>query len=83
MTVHDHHAHPEHGSNTDRAVTTPTAAHRHGGHGLMMIACCIPMLLIAGVLVLTGVLSPGFFLLAVACTAMMALMMRGMHDDRR
>ena len=39
--------------------------------------------IVAGVLVLTGVLSPGFFLLAVACTAMMALMMTGMHDDRR
>jgi hypothetical protein len=82
MTVHDHHAHPEAGSNTDRTVLAPTA-HRHGGHGLMMIVCCIPMLLIAGVLVLTGVLSPGFLLLAVACTAMMAMMMTGMHDDRR
>jgi hypothetical protein len=41
------------------------------------------MLLIAGVLVLTGVLSAGFLLVAVACTAMMALMMTGMNDGRR
>ena len=52
-------------------------AHR-GGHGWMMIACCIPMLAIAGILVATGVLSARFLLLAVGCTAMMALMMRGM-----
>jgi hypothetical protein len=43
-----------------------------------MIACCIPMLLIAGVLVVTGVVSATFLLWAVACTAMMAFMMRGM-----
>jgi hypothetical protein len=52
---------------------------RHGkGHGLMMIACCIPMLVIAGVLVATGVASPVFLVIAVGCTLMMALMMRGM-----
>ena len=49
-----------------------------GGHGWMMIACCIPMLVIAGVLVATGVVSAGFLVVALACTAMMALMMRGM-----
>jgi hypothetical protein len=55
-------------------------AHRsHGGHGWMMIACCIPMLVIALALVAAGVVSPGFLLLAVACTVMMAFMMRGMH----
>ena len=58
---------------------------RHGGHGWMMIACCIPMLAIAGVLVATGAASPGFLAVAVGCTLMMALMMRGMGhggDDR-
>ena len=54
----------------------------HRSHGWMMIACCIPMLAIAGVLVATGVLSAGFLLLAVGCTAMMALMMRGMDHTR-
>ena len=50
----------------------------HGRHGLMMIACCIPMLIIAVVLVATGVIGFGFIVVALACTAMMALMMRGM-----
>jgi len=45
----------------------------------MMIACCIPMLLIAAVLVATGIVGVGFMFAAVACTAMMALMMRGMN----
>jgi hypothetical protein len=65
----------------DQPHTHPEAGpqgHRGGAHGWMMIACCIPMLVIAGALVLTGVVSPGFILVAVACTAMMALMMRGM-----
>lgn len=51
---------------------------RHGGHGWMMIACCIPMLLIAVALVTAHVVSIGFLAVAIGCTAMMALMMRGM-----
>lgn len=54
-------------------------APRHGGHGWMMIACCVPMIVVAIALVATGVASPGFLFAAVACTAMMALMMRGMN----
>ena len=67
----------------DVAPSTPAPSkHGHGGHGLMMIACCIPMLAIAAALVVTGVVGVGFVVIAVACTAMMALMMRGMsHDD--
>lgn len=53
----------------------------HAGHGWMMIACCIPMIVIAVALVASGVASPGFLFAAVACTAMMALMMRGMDHD--
>ena len=54
----------------------------HGGHSWMMIACCIPMLVIAVVLVATGVVGFGFILVALACTAMMAMMMGGMsHGD--
>jgi len=49
-----------------------------GGHGWMMIACCIPMLVIAVILVATGVASPAFLVVAIGCTLMMALMMRGM-----
>jgi hypothetical protein len=47
----------------------------------MMIACCIPMLVIAVLLVATGVASPGLLFGALACTAMMALMMRGMSGS--
>lgn len=55
-----------------------------GGHsGWLMIACCVPMLLIAGALVATGVVSASFLVFAVVCTAMMALMMRGMHGLQR
>ena len=50
----------------------------HGGHGWMMIACCIPMLVIAIALVAAGVASPGFLVAAIGCTLMMAMMMRGM-----
>ena len=60
------------------AHDTEPHAGNPGGHGWMMIACCIPMLAIAGFLVATGVVSAGFLLVAVACTVMMALMMRGM-----
>jgi len=42
-----------------------------------MIACCIPMLAIAVVLVASG--APiGTLIFAIACTAMMTLMMIGM-----
>ena len=54
----------------------------HGKHGWMMIACCIPMLAIAIALVATGVVGVGFIFIALICTAMMAMMMRGMsHGD--
>ena len=55
----------------------------HGGHGWMMIACCIPMIVIAIALVATGVVSAGFLLVAIACTAMTAFMMRGMDHGAR
>jgi hypothetical protein len=50
----------------------------HAGHRWMMIACCIPMLLIAGALVVTGVANASAIVYALACTAMMAMMMAGM-----
>ena len=53
--------------------------HRHGGHGVMMMACCIPMLVVAVILVATGAASPGFLVVAIGCTVMMALMMGGMN----
>lgn len=61
-------------------------AKQSGGkaHGLMMIACCIPMLAIAVALVVTGVASVSFLFFAVLCTLMMAMMMGGMgHGDTK
>ena len=69
-----------------RPPTTETDHHGHGSHSWFMIACCIPMLIIAFALVLTGVASPGFIVVAIGCTVMMALMMgamdHGAGDDR-
>lgn len=59
-----------------------SAGKMHGGHRLMMIVCCIPMLVIVGVLVATGVAGSGFILFAVVCTAMMAMMMFMMPGGR-
>jgi hypothetical protein len=50
----------------------------HGGHGWMMIVCCIPMLAIAGLLFLTGVAGSGIIFSALLCTAMMTAMMFAM-----
>jgi len=51
----------------------------------MMIICCVPMLLIAGLLFLTGVAGTNLVVAALLCTAMMAAMtfaMPGGHDHR-
>ena len=42
---------------------------------MMMLACCVPMLLIVGALVVTGVAGTGAIVYALVCTAMMAAMM--------
>ena len=50
----------------------------HRGHGRwMMVACCVPMLLIATIAVAAGA-GVGFLVIAVMCTLMMAAMMGGM-----
>ncbi|MFA5773971.1 MAG: hypothetical protein WC864_01175 [Ilumatobacteraceae bacterium] len=65
---------------TTQPRQSPEVNHdNHGRHGWMMIACCIPMLVIAVALVATGTASPGFLVFALLCTAMMALMMKGMN----
>lgn len=58
-------------------VDEPGGPGRGGGHW-MMIACCVPMLIVAVVLVATGVAGAGFILFAILCTVMMAMMMRSM-----
>ena len=52
------------------------------GHTLAMILCCIPMVAIALALVATGALPASFLLIAIACVAMMAVMMRGMDHTQ-
>jgi len=64
-------------------ASDPGDTESHGGHGWMMIACCVPMLVIAVILVVTGVASPAFLVAAVGCTLMMALMMRSMGHGGR
>ena len=63
----------------------PASRHEEGskkgrkkGRGrLLMIACCVPMLAIALIIALSGA-GFGFLVVAVMCTAMMAMMMAGM-----
>ncbi len=50
----------------------------HGGHRMMMVACCIPMFIIVGLLVATGVVGTGAIGYALVCVALMALMMVAM-----
>jgi hypothetical protein len=59
--------HPEHQSESP-----------HGGHRLMMMICCVPMLIIAVALVATGVAGSGAIVAALLCAAMMAAMMFAM-----
>jgi hypothetical protein len=62
----------------------PDSGQDRGGHGnWMMVACCVPMLVIAIVLVATGVVGAGFIVIAVMCTVMMAMMMKGMSGSSR
>ena len=59
----------------------PDAPHpedgKHGHGRWMMIACCVPMLVIAVIIALSGA-GLGFLFVAVMCTLMMAMMMGGM-----
>jgi hypothetical protein len=62
----------------DHRTQEPESGSGHGGHSKwMMIACCIPMLAIAVLIALSGA-GFGFLVIAVMCTAMMAMMMGGM-----
>ncbi len=65
----------EHAQDSTKMHGRPGRSH---SHRWTMVACCIPMLAIALLLVVTGVISVGFLLFAVACTLMMAFMMGGM-----
>ena len=56
----------------------PDGQSSHGGHSWLMMVCCIPMLIIAAVLVATNVVSASFLIYAFACLGMMFVMMRMM-----
>ena len=74
------HQHDGRELDSDEGIGT---SRRQGGHRLMMIACCIPMLVIVGILVGTGFAGTGAVLFAVVCLGAMALMMfamPGRHD---
>ncbi len=60
----------------------PEKHERPWRHHLLMMAMCLPMLVIVGALVITGVAGAGAIGYAVLCTAMMAAMMMLMRGDR-
>lgn len=94
----DHGAHSDGHAGHHPRESSPSSENHHGGHesdsvghgthrghGLMMIICCIPMLVIAGLLFLTGIAGTNIIVVALLCTAMMAAMMfvmPGGHDDK-
>lgn len=56
----------------------------HGGHGWAMWLMCLPMLLIFGLLLLSGSVGLGAAVYALVCLGMMAVMMLFMqHGTRR
>jgi hypothetical protein len=77
MTVH-RDPRPPHDPTTSDEDREETAR----GHGWLMMVCCIPMIMLATVLVATGVVGAGFLFVALMCTVMMAFMM-GMMDRER
>lgn len=70
----DPQGHP--GDNHGQSLDGPEGG--HGGHRWLMIACCIPMVVIVGILLATGVAGTGAIVFAVVCLGMMALMMFAM-----
>ena len=66
------------GPSTGVVQDVPAGHGHHGGHGFLMLACCIPMIGIAMVLVATGVAGSGALIGALLCTVMLAAMMSAM-----
>ena len=75
---------PTTGSNGQaRPAQAPETPRHPRGHGLLMMAMCLPMLVIVAVLVITGVAGGGAVVYALLCAAMMAAMMMLMPGHRR
>ena len=61
---------------TGHAPVGPHTGHgAHGAHRWMMLICCIPMVVIVALLVVSGAAGSGTVLWALGCVAMMAAMM--------
>lgn len=66
-----------------RHDTSSREQHSGQGHRWLMIACCIPMVVVVAVLLATGAAGSGALVFAAICLGMMALMMFAMpggHD---
>ena len=65
---HEEHEAPADGAELGRGG-------KRAGHRWMMIACCIPMVIVVIALLVSGVAGPGAIVFAVACIVMMVAMM--------
>ena len=76
----------EHTGQDPHAGADPHTGHGgHGGHGLMMLVCCIPMVAVVVLLVVSGTAGAGALVWALGCVLMMAAMMffmPGGHNHR-
>lgn len=71
-----HRADPTAGhAHTDHRQATHGGHESHGGHGLMMLICCIPMVAVAALLVASGIAGAGALVWVFGCVLMMAAMM--------
>ena len=89
--THDHALHATHHDGVGpNALGNPSESHDPvepaaggWGHRLLMLACCIPMLVVVFALVASGVAGAGSIIFALLCVAMMAAMMFMMPGGHR
>ncbi|MCX5044054.1 hypothetical protein OG921_12845 [Aldersonia sp. NBC_00410] len=67
----------------DSGLDDPHGVGGRSRHHLAMIACCIPMLVVAVALIATGTVGIGSMVFAVACLGMMTVMMFSMGGGRQ
>ena len=71
---------------TGHSPASPQPGHgAHGAHRWMMLICCIPMVAIVVLLIVSGTAGSGALLWALGCVAMMAavmFMMPGGHNHK-
>ena len=90
--THDHTLHATHHDGVGpNALGNPSESHDDPvepaaggwGHRLLMLACCIPMLVVVFALVASGVAGAGSIIFALLCVGMMAAMMFMMPGGHR